>query len=206
MTTSITDARFTHLHATESHILALLTDDPPEDGWSVMPGFDENVIFSPYLEPPRLDADETLPSQVHPSYPYGRPKGLASRSMQPVRAAAGNQLGAAHRDGEGWDELDLDAVLEVPDGGEVPPVMAGSKRPPSPSSPALRPHHIPLPRSLHLRHALERQRHATPPAPADPFDAPVPNETYAEDDPDNPNVGVPEVPPEAEPAASDSDE
>ncbi|TXT15835.1 hypothetical protein VHUM_00338 [Vanrija humicola] len=171
-----------------------------------MPGFDENVTFSPYLEPPRLDADETLPSQVHPSYPYGRPTTLGQGHAQPVRAAAGNQLSVAHRDGLEWDELDLEGVLETPDGGEVPPVMAGSKRPPSPSSPALRPHHIPLPRSLHLRHYLERQRHATPPAPADPFDAPVPNETYAEDDPDNPNAGVPEVQAEPEPVASDSDE
>lgn len=120
------DARFTHLHATESHIIALLTDDPPEHGWSVMPGFDENVIFSPYLEPPRLDADETLPSQVHPSYPYGRPTTLGQKNAQPIRAAAGNHLAAAHRDALAWDELDLEGVLETPDGGEVPPVMAVS--------------------------------------------------------------------------------
>ncbi|RSH77352.1 uncharacterized protein EHS24_003312 [Apiotrichum porosum] len=189
MTTSITDARFTHLHATPRYILALLTDEPPESGWSVMPGYDENVSFAAHLEPPRLDADETLPSQVHPSYPYGRPKTAGSKPGAGAGGAgaraAGNLLEPGGRMDEKWEELDLSAVLEHSDGREVPPVMAGSKRPPSPSSPDLRPHHVPQPRSLHLRRLLERQRHATPPVPADPFDAPVPNETYAEDDPEN---------------------
>lgn len=54
----------------------------------------------------------------------------------------------------------------------------GAKRPPSPPSPALRPHQLPQPRSVHLQHLYARQREATPAAPADPFDAPVPNETY----------------------------
>jgi hypothetical protein len=37
-----------------------------------MPGFDQNVAVPPHHEPPRMDADETLPSMMHPSYPYGR--------------------------------------------------------------------------------------------------------------------------------------
>ena len=58
----------------------------------------------------------------------------------------------------------------------------GAKRPPSPPSPALRPNQIPPPRSEHLRNLYARQRQATPPGTVDPFDAPVPNETYADED------------------------
>lgn len=56
----------------------------------------------------------------------------------------------------------------------------GAKRPPSPSSPVLRPAHIPPARSTHLQNLYARQRQATPPPAQDPFDAPVPNETYAQ--------------------------
>jgi hypothetical protein len=39
---------------------------------------------------------------------------------------------------------------------------------------------MPPPRSQHLRNLYARQRQGTPPPATDPFDAPVPNETYAE--------------------------
>ncbi|CAK9780794.1 hypothetical protein CC85DRAFT_305569 [Cutaneotrichosporon oleaginosum] len=182
MTTSITDARFTHLHATPEYILSLLIDEKPDAQWAhVMPGFDENLDVPASLEPPRLDADEVLPSQLHPSYPFGRAPSGKKAAGGNLRAIAGNLM--PQEDGPKWGELNLAPLLERPDGREVPPVMAGSKRPPSPPSPSLRPE-APPPRSEHLRRHLERQRQATPPAPADPFDAPVPNETY-EDDPAN---------------------
>ncbi|GMK53968.1 hypothetical protein CspeluHIS016_0105540 [Cutaneotrichosporon spelunceum] len=188
MTTSITDARFTHLHATPEYILALLIDEKPDAQWAhVMPGFDENLDIPASLEPPRLDADEVLPSQLHPSYPFGRAPSGKKAAGGNLRAIAGNML--PQQDEDKWDDLDLSALLERPDGREVPPVMAGSKRPPPRTPPSLHPQNVPPPRSEHLRRHLERERQATPPAPADPFDAPVPNETYAEDDPDNPMHG-----------------
>lgn len=54
----------------------------------------------------------------------------------------------------------------------------GAKRPPSPPSPALRPDHLPAPRSIHLQNLYARQQEASLTAGRDPFDAPVPNETY----------------------------
>lgn len=58
----------------------------------------------------------------------------------------------------------------------------GAKRPPSPPSPALRPFDPShQPRSVHLQNLLARQRHSSPPTAHDPFDAPVPNETYEQE-------------------------
>ncbi|RXK41633.1 hypothetical protein M231_01132 [Tremella mesenterica] len=156
-----------------------------------MPGYDEPLPIPPHLEPPRLDADETLPSALHPSYPFGRPVSVS----KPTRHGVGNLLDTVKEKGEKlgvsmvqtglgrekWDELGLDEVVESQVRKEVPPGMAGAKRPPSPPSPALRPSALPPPRSIHLEHLYARQRQATPQAPADPFDAPVPNETYTEE-------------------------
>ncbi|WVF69349.1 hypothetical protein IAT40_004125 [Kwoniella sp. CBS 6097] len=204
MTTSITDARYNVLHHTSAHTLSLSFDEPPETGWSVMPGYDESFAIPPHLEPPRLDADETLPSMLHPSYPFGRPVSLGKKGSGSRGRGVGNLLGTVGEGGdprnvwgygmgtgvgwgggsdargERWDEWGLEDVVEREKRKEVPPGMAGAKRPPSPPSPALRPTHVPLPRSQHLRHLLERQQ-LSPQPPNDGFDAPVPNETYEED-------------------------
>lgn len=37
-----------------------------------MPGFDQNLSIPLQHEPPRTDADDTLPNMIHPSHPYGR--------------------------------------------------------------------------------------------------------------------------------------
>ncbi|WVQ80720.1 hypothetical protein IAT38_002825 [Cryptococcus sp. DSM 104549] len=215
MTTSITDARYSVLHQTTAHTLSLSFDDPPETGWSVMPGYDESFSIPPYLEPPRIDADETLPSMVHPSYPFGRNVTLCAKSGGwRGKGGVGNLLGTVDGGGwgslgrgagsggglggdlglggggrgglrsegamrgGGWDEWGLDEVVEREKRKEVPPGMAGAKRPPTPPSPALRPSLIPSPRSVHLRHLLERQQLAEPQPMGDGFDASVPNETY----------------------------
>lgn len=57
-----------------------------------MPGYDESLDIPAHLHPPDLDADEILPSQMHPSYPYGRPP-TASRRVKPWMNAVGNLLG-----------------------------------------------------------------------------------------------------------------
>ena len=141
------DARYTSLHFTPGHLLSLSFDDPPESGWSVMPGFDESIPVPAHLEPPRLDADETLPSQLHPSYPFGRPPSLG-RPVRPWMGGPGNLLGTVGDGqgrgqgmeggmggvwmggrwgrGEGWEELGLTEVVEVEERKEVPPGMAVS--------------------------------------------------------------------------------
>ncbi|CAD6586188.1 MAG: hypothetical protein TREMPRED_004350 [Tremellales sp. Tagirdzhanova-0007] len=215
MTTSITDARYTSLHFTPGHLLSLSFDDPPETGWSVMPGFDEFIPVPAHLEPPRQDADETLPSQLHPSYPFGRPR-TVGRPVLPWLGGPRNLLGGVGRGegggessgsgggmgggmgelwggerwgrGEGWEELGLREVMEVETRKEVPAGIAGAKRPPSPPSPVLRPSQVPQPRSTHLRNLYARQRQAVPPTSTDPFDAPLPNETYNQDEGDQGNV------------------
>lgn len=100
-----------------------------------MPGFEEDVAYPAYLDPPRPDADETLPSQVHPSYPFGRPKvgsklgltGPNAHGGASVSKQAGNLLLPNERE-DVWTEMDMGAVLEKPDGKEVPPVMAVCRR------------------------------------------------------------------------------
>ncbi|WVO15784.1 hypothetical protein L204_103446 [Cryptococcus depauperatus] len=220
MTTSITDARYSIIHQTPTDTLALTFDDPPETGWSVMPGFDEYIPIPPHLEPPRLDADEALPSQIHPSYPLGRP-GASKKETRGIRGERGHAVGGGSRKGrkvgnllttvglgEGWgrdmraeesvhggrgwggsalrsnDEMWIESglgeIIDREKKKEVPPGMAGAKRPPTPPSPALRPNQIRLPRSIHLRHLLERQQARQVPISNDQFDAPVPNETYEE--------------------------
>ncbi|WVW84570.1 hypothetical protein I302_106604 [Kwoniella bestiolae CBS 10118] len=202
MTTSITDARYNVLHHTPSYTSSLLFDEPPETGWSVMPGFDETLNIPIELEPPRFDADETLPNQIHPSYPYGRPVSLGKKSGGSKGKGVGNLLGTigmgmsmdlrggewsggSGRVGGQWQEWGLDEVRGSGEGGrrEIPPGMAGAKRPPSPPSPSLHPSATPPPRSMHLRRLIERQQ-ASPSIPNEGFDAPVPNETY--DEPNSP--------------------
>jgi len=108
-----------------------------------MPGFDESLEIPSSLEPPRLDADETLPNLLHPSYPFGRPVSLGkSRAVKGL--GVGNLLGSLGRGGLGigmgmgmggggrgmrnqedrWDELDQGGLVEREKGKEVPPGMA----------------------------------------------------------------------------------
>lgn len=114
-----------------------------------MPGFDEFIPVPGHLEPPRLDADETLPSQLHPSYPFGRPP-TVGRPIRPWMGGPGNLLGTVGSGGgekgmsgregeggqawmggrwgrgEGWEEVGIREVVEVEKRKEVPPGMAVS--------------------------------------------------------------------------------
>ena len=129
-----------------------------------MPGFDEFIPIPAHLEPPRQDADETLPSQLHPSYPFGRPR-TVGRPVLPWLGGPRNLLGGVGRGegagessgsfggglgevwgserwgrGEGWEELGLREVVEVEARKEVPAGIAVSRQPlvkaKSPESPA----------------------------------------------------------------------
>jgi len=94
-----------------------------------MPGYDASLPISPSLEPPQLDADETLPTQIHPSYPFGRPP-TYSRPAAVRRVALPNLMGTVEGvkwgRGEGWEEVGMEGVVERERGREVPPGMAVS--------------------------------------------------------------------------------
>lgn len=113
-----------------------------------MPGYDQSIPIPPHLEPPVADADETLPSQMHPSYPFGRPKtkGQGQKDPKGKGKGVGNLLGTSGAGdvqgyggrtddwgamrwgarGEGWRELGIGGLLESEKKREVPPGMAVS--------------------------------------------------------------------------------
>jgi len=147
------DARYTSLHFTPGALLALSIDEPPETGWSVMPGYDEHIPIPPEQEPPRMDADETLPNLLHPSYPYGRPptlngkggqqgkgwtrggKSLLSTVGDGIDLRGGNGstagrgwMGSRWAGAEGWAELAMGGFGEKTAKKEVPPGMAVSRQ------------------------------------------------------------------------------
>lgn len=66
-----------------------------------MPGYDEHLPIPPHLEPPRLDADETLPSQLHPSYPFGRGVTKSRVGVAGKGKGVGNLLGTVGTGGAG---------------------------------------------------------------------------------------------------------
>jgi hypothetical protein len=105
-----------------------------------MPGFDESLYIPQHLEPPRLDADETLPNMLHPSYPFGRPVSIVNINKSRIKGGIGignliSGLGAGTGNGNGngsrgvedrWDELGDGGLVEKEIGKEVPPGMAVS--------------------------------------------------------------------------------
>lgn len=103
-----------------------------------MPGYDQTIPIPLHLEPPVADADETLPSLMHPSYPYGRPvskgqngkgKGRVGNLMGTLGGGEGDKgdmRGMRRQGGETWDERGLREILESEKKREVPPGMAVS--------------------------------------------------------------------------------
>lgn len=109
-----------------------------------MPGFDESIPVPLHLEPPRGDGDEILPSQMHPSYPLGRPTyGKGKRVSEKGNRKVGNLLGTVDAWGRGlrteagaavgpwgggrgevWEETGLQGVVAQEKLREVPPGMA----------------------------------------------------------------------------------
>lgn len=90
-----------------------------------MPGFDETLAVPMHLEPPRLDADETLPNMLHPSYPWGRPAGKAKSG----KGGVGNLMSTVARNEEDtWNEWGTGELVERESGREVPPGMAVSQK------------------------------------------------------------------------------
>lgn len=95
-----------------------------------MPGFDESLTIPTWLEPPRMDADETLPNMIHPSYPFGRPS-THGKGKGKKGGGVGNMLNGVFGNGneDVWDELGSEGLVERRKGREVPPGMAVSSLP-----------------------------------------------------------------------------
>jgi hypothetical protein len=133
------DARYSSLLFTSQQLKALHIDPDPETGWGVMPGYDQTIPIPLHLEPPISDADETLPSLMHPSYPFGRPvtkgqsskgKGMVGNLIGTVGLGEGSGEGDMRGSGNGrmlgerWDERGIREVLESEKKREIPPGMA----------------------------------------------------------------------------------
>ncbi|TDL24007.1 hypothetical protein BD410DRAFT_132134 [Rickenella mellea] len=83
---------------------------------------DEELEIPPHMVPPNPDDSDILPSQVHPSYPYGNPTNIkhpaarprapfdpSSRALFEDMGYAGGGVNGALR----WKDLALDTLLPV---------------------------------------------------------------------------------------------
>ncbi|PAV19638.1 alpha- -glucan [Pyrrhoderma noxium] len=117
----MTDLTFCHLHMTNRDMLIFETF---ENTKTYLSGelSDEELEIPAHEIPPNPDDSDVLPSQVHPSYPYGNPTNLkhpASRPRKPTDpssralfadlAYAGGGVNGALR----WRDLALDRLLPV---------------------------------------------------------------------------------------------
>ncbi|BGP17448.1 hypothetical protein JCM10213_003269 [Rhodosporidiobolus nylandii] len=68
----MSDARFSYLHVPFSRTSRLLDEEDEKLGWDLP---DDDIQVPAHLLPPYQDEDDetVLPSQAHPSYPYGNP-------------------------------------------------------------------------------------------------------------------------------------
>jgi len=111
---------------TRHDLLVLDTIETPE----YMKGelSDDELDIPPHLIPPNPDESDMLPSQVHPSYPYGNPNNIKHPSAKP-RQAYGLLSRALFEDmsigGGGtngtlrWTDLALDELLPIDEEKEV---------------------------------------------------------------------------------------
>ncbi|THH10353.1 hypothetical protein EW145_g1386 [Phellinidium pouzarii] len=117
----MSDLTFCHLHMTNRDMLVFETFESPSTYLSGELS-DEELEIPAHEVPPNPDDSDILPSQVHPSYPYGNPTNLkhpAARPRKPTdhssRALfadltyAGGGVNGALR----WCDLALDRLLPV---------------------------------------------------------------------------------------------
>jgi len=83
---------------------------------------DSDLDIPPHMRPPNPDDSEVLPSQVHPSYPYGNPTSIkhpASRPRRPYDPSSRALFEDMGYGGGGvngsirWKDLALDLLLPV---------------------------------------------------------------------------------------------
>ncbi|RPD76373.1 hypothetical protein L226DRAFT_533486 [Lentinus tigrinus ALCF2SS1-7] len=82
----------------------------------------EDVDMAPHMKPPNPEESEVLPSQVHPSYPYGNPlsikhpASLPRRPYDPASRALFEDMGYGGGGVNGtirWKDLALDLLFPV---------------------------------------------------------------------------------------------
>jgi len=117
----MTDLTFSHLHMTNRDMLILETFENP---LTYLSGeiSDEELEIPPHLIPPNPDDSDVLPSQVHPSYPYGNPTNIKHPAARPRKPhdpssrALFDDMGYAGGGANGalrWKDLALDLLLPV---------------------------------------------------------------------------------------------
>ncbi|TFK90125.1 hypothetical protein K466DRAFT_583988 [Polyporus arcularius HHB13444] len=116
----MTDLTFCYLHMTRHDIEVLDTIGTPDylnGDLSI-----EDVDMAPHMKPPNPEESEVLPSQVHPSYPYGNPlsikhpASLPRRPYDPASRALFEDMGYGGGGVNGtirWKDLALDLLFPV---------------------------------------------------------------------------------------------
>ncbi|KAG2019904.1 hypothetical protein CC2G_005299 [Coprinopsis cinerea AmutBmut pab1-1] len=120
----MTDLTFCYIHMTRNELLTIDTYDSVD---YIKGELEDNELeIPPYMIPPNPDDSDSaqvyLPSQVHPSYPYGNPTSIkhpvnkprvgfdpTSRALFEDMGFAGGGVNGAFR----WNELALDQLLPV---------------------------------------------------------------------------------------------
>ncbi|KAI0831995.1 hypothetical protein BC628DRAFT_1351038 [Trametes gibbosa] len=116
----MTDLTFCYLHMTRYDIEVLDTIGTPDylDGDLSV----DDVDVVPHMRPPNPEESEVLPSQVHPSYPYGNPlsikhpASLPRRPYDPASRALFEDMGYGGGGVNGslrWRDLALELLFPV---------------------------------------------------------------------------------------------
>ncbi|KIM44820.1 hypothetical protein M413DRAFT_442787 [Hebeloma cylindrosporum] len=116
----MTDLTYCYLHMTRQDLLVLDTVDTAEYINGELS--DDELDIPEHLIPPNPDESDILPSQVHPSYPYGNPTSLkhpaskpqpkndpASRALFEDMGYGGGGVNGSIR----WRDLALDELLPI---------------------------------------------------------------------------------------------
>ncbi|OSD04864.1 hypothetical protein PYCCODRAFT_1450870 [Trametes coccinea BRFM310] len=116
----MTDLTYCYLHMTRHDIEVLDTIGTPDylnGDLSV-----DDVDVAPHMRPPNPEESDVLPSQVHPSYPYGNPlsikhpASLPRRPYDPASRALFEDMGYGGGGVNGslrWKDLALDMLFPV---------------------------------------------------------------------------------------------
>ncbi|KAH9893533.1 hypothetical protein C8Q73DRAFT_697365 [Cubamyces lactineus] len=116
----MTDLTFCYLHMTRHDIEVLDTIGTPDYLNGDLSVDDVDVV--PHMRPPNPEESEVLPSQVHPSYPYGNPlsikhpASLPRRPYDPASRALFEDMGYGGGGVNGslrWKDLALDLLFPV---------------------------------------------------------------------------------------------
>ncbi|KAG2142826.1 uncharacterized protein EDB93DRAFT_1064702, partial [Suillus bovinus] len=114
------DLTFCYIHMTEHDLKVLDTIDSPEYISGELS--DDELDIPAHMIPPNPDDSDILPSQVHPSYPYGNPTNIKHPAARPrppydpTSRALFEDMGYGGGGVNGslrWRDLALDRLLPV---------------------------------------------------------------------------------------------